>query len=134
MPTYRKDLHTGHDVPLVETDDILKGAITTEKISDGTPKLSLTRPNDPNTTFDVVANSTMESSTIHVANVTCLLSNDSFSIIPILPEDYFSYASMIASVTALAASLTAACVAFSSACTALAAVTASSRAATDSSV
>ncbi|MBR2291709.1 MAG: hypothetical protein IJ868_05280 [Prevotella sp.] len=35
MPTYREDLHTGHKVPLIETDDILKGAVTTDKISDG---------------------------------------------------------------------------------------------------
>lgn len=35
MPTYRDDEHLGHKVPLVETDDILKGAVTTDKISDG---------------------------------------------------------------------------------------------------
>jgi len=35
MPTFREDLHTGHEVPLVETDDILKGAVTTDKIADG---------------------------------------------------------------------------------------------------
>lgn len=35
MPTYRKDIHLGHDVPLIETDDIKKGAITTDKIADG---------------------------------------------------------------------------------------------------
>ncbi|MBQ8711545.1 MAG: hypothetical protein IJ551_01785 [Prevotella sp.] len=43
MPTYRDSLHAGRKVPLVETDDILKGAITTDKISDGavtTPKLA----------------------------------------------------------------------------------------------
>lgn len=34
MPTYRKDEHLGHEVPLVESDDILKGAVTTDKISD----------------------------------------------------------------------------------------------------
>ena len=34
MPTYRRDLHTGHEVPLVETDDIRDEAITTEKIAD----------------------------------------------------------------------------------------------------
>lgn len=33
MPTYREDMHTGHKVPLVETDDIVNGAITAEKIS-----------------------------------------------------------------------------------------------------
>jgi len=35
MPTFRDDLHLGHKVPLVESDDILKGAVTTDKISDG---------------------------------------------------------------------------------------------------
>lgn len=35
MPTYRDDLHLGHKVPLVETDDLLDGAITEDKISDG---------------------------------------------------------------------------------------------------
>ena len=34
MSTYRDDLHTGHKVPLVENDDILKGAVTTDKLSD----------------------------------------------------------------------------------------------------
>ena len=33
MPTYRKDLHSGQKVPLVETDDIAKHAITTDKIA-----------------------------------------------------------------------------------------------------
>ena len=33
MPTYRKDVHTGHKVPLVETDDISKRAITPSKLS-----------------------------------------------------------------------------------------------------
>lgn len=35
MATFREDLHTGHKVPLVETDDILNKAVTTEKIDDG---------------------------------------------------------------------------------------------------
>lgn len=35
MPTFKQDLHLGHEVPLVETDDILKGAVTSEKIEDG---------------------------------------------------------------------------------------------------
>ena len=34
MPTYREDMHTGHKVPLVETDDISNGAITVEKLAD----------------------------------------------------------------------------------------------------
>ena len=34
MPTYREDLHTGHKVPLVETDDIIDGGITHEKLAD----------------------------------------------------------------------------------------------------
>jgi hypothetical protein len=34
MPTYREDVHTGQKVPLIETDDISKDAITTDKISD----------------------------------------------------------------------------------------------------
>lgn len=34
MPTYREDMHTGHKVPLVETDDIMKGAVTTDKLAD----------------------------------------------------------------------------------------------------
>ena len=33
MPTYREDVHTGHKVPLVETDDISKRAITPSKLS-----------------------------------------------------------------------------------------------------
>lgn len=34
MTTFRKDLHLGHEVPLVETDDIKKGAVTTDKLDD----------------------------------------------------------------------------------------------------
>ena len=34
-PTYRDDLHLGHKVPLVGGDDIVSGAISTEKIKDG---------------------------------------------------------------------------------------------------
>lgn len=34
MSTYREDLHTGHKVPLVETDDIMNRAVTPEKLSD----------------------------------------------------------------------------------------------------
>lgn len=34
MPTFRKDLHLGHEVPLVEADDILNGSITHEKLAD----------------------------------------------------------------------------------------------------
>ena len=43
MPTFRKDLHLGHELPLVGTDDIANGAITTEKLADGavtTPKIA----------------------------------------------------------------------------------------------
>lgn len=35
MPTFRTDLHTGHDVPLIETDDLSNGAITHDKMADG---------------------------------------------------------------------------------------------------
>lgn len=35
MPTYREDLHLGHSVPLVETDDIMNKAVTTVKLDDG---------------------------------------------------------------------------------------------------
>ena len=35
MPTYREDLHTGHQVPLIETDDIMNKAVTAEKLADG---------------------------------------------------------------------------------------------------
>ena len=34
MPTYREDLHLGHKVPTVETDDIVDKAITGRKIAD----------------------------------------------------------------------------------------------------
>lgn len=34
MPTFREDLHVGHKVPLVETDDIMDGGITTDKLAD----------------------------------------------------------------------------------------------------
>lgn len=34
MPTYREDLHLGHKVPLVETDDISDKAITSKKMAD----------------------------------------------------------------------------------------------------
>ena len=34
MPTYREDLHLGHEVPVYGTDDLLDGAITTPKIAD----------------------------------------------------------------------------------------------------
>ena len=34
MPTFRKDLHLGHEVPLVETDDLIDGAITEQKMAD----------------------------------------------------------------------------------------------------
>ena len=33
MPTYRDDLHLGHKVPMVETDDIVDGSITARKIA-----------------------------------------------------------------------------------------------------
>lgn len=35
MPTYRKDLHLGHEVATTDTDDIVNGAITEEKMADG---------------------------------------------------------------------------------------------------
>lgn len=35
MPTYKKDIHLGHEVPLIETDDIANGAITSDKIAPG---------------------------------------------------------------------------------------------------
>lgn len=35
MPTFREDLHLGHEVALWETDDIKDKAVTTEKLSDG---------------------------------------------------------------------------------------------------
>jgi hypothetical protein len=34
MSTYRDDLHTGHKVPLVETDDLMNKSVTTEKLAD----------------------------------------------------------------------------------------------------
>lgn len=34
MPTFRKDLHLGHDVATIDTDDIVNGAITEEKMAD----------------------------------------------------------------------------------------------------
>lgn len=34
MPTYREDLHLGHEVPTTETDDIVNRAITEEKMHD----------------------------------------------------------------------------------------------------
>ena len=33
MPTYREDMHTGHKVPLVETDDISNSAVTLPKLA-----------------------------------------------------------------------------------------------------
>jgi hypothetical protein len=33
MPTFKEDLHLGHNVTLIETDDIANGAITWEKLS-----------------------------------------------------------------------------------------------------
>jgi hypothetical protein len=35
MPTFREDLHLGHKVALLETDDIRDKAVTTEKLDDG---------------------------------------------------------------------------------------------------
>lgn len=35
MPTLREDLHLGHKVPLIETDDMRDGLVTTDKLSDG---------------------------------------------------------------------------------------------------
>lgn len=35
MPTFREDLHLGHKVPTIETDDITDGAITEGKMADG---------------------------------------------------------------------------------------------------
>ena len=35
MPTFKEDLHLGHKVPLIESDDISDGAITSDKIADG---------------------------------------------------------------------------------------------------
>ena len=34
MPTFREDLHLGHKVPYIETDDIANKAITEEKMAD----------------------------------------------------------------------------------------------------
>lgn len=34
MPTYREDLHLGHKVSLIESDDIANKAVTPEKLSD----------------------------------------------------------------------------------------------------
>jgi len=34
MPTFREDIHLGHEVALYETDDIRDGAVTTEKLDD----------------------------------------------------------------------------------------------------
>lgn len=34
MPTFRKDIHLGHDVPMVESDDIVLHAVTEEKLDD----------------------------------------------------------------------------------------------------
>lgn len=33
MPTYREDLHLGHEVPMTDTDDIVNRAITSDKIA-----------------------------------------------------------------------------------------------------
>lgn len=35
MPTFREDLHLGHEVPLIGTEDISNGSVTTDKIADG---------------------------------------------------------------------------------------------------
>lgn len=35
MPTFREDLHLGHKTPLIETDDIIDGAVTGDKIAPG---------------------------------------------------------------------------------------------------
>lgn len=35
MPTFREDLHLGHEVPMIGTEDINDGSVTTEKIADG---------------------------------------------------------------------------------------------------
>lgn len=37
MPTFREDLHLGHKVPLVDTDDISNGAVTPEKLAPTVP-------------------------------------------------------------------------------------------------
>lgn len=44
MPTFREDLHLGHKVALVETDDISNGAVTTDKIADGAVTLAKLAP------------------------------------------------------------------------------------------
>ena len=35
MPTFREDLHLGHEVPMIGTEDINNGSVTTDKIADG---------------------------------------------------------------------------------------------------
>ena len=34
MPTFREDLHLGHEVPMIGTEDINNGSVTTDKIAD----------------------------------------------------------------------------------------------------
>lgn len=69
MPTFREDLHLGHKVPLVESDDIISGAITEDKLGDGsvstraiqdgavtTPKLADEAVTTPKIADDAVTN------------------------------------------------------------------------------
>lgn len=87
-PTFRKDLHLGHEVALWETDDIRDKAVTTEKLSDGavttekiddgavtTPKiadLNITTPKiaDEAVTTPKIANEAVTTDKIPDSNVT----------------------------------------------------------------
>lgn len=87
-PTFRKDLHLGHEVALWETDDIRDKAVTTEKLADGavtterigdgavtTPKIAdqnITTPKiaDEAVTTPKIANEAVTTDKIPDSNVT----------------------------------------------------------------
>ena len=86
MPTFREDLHTGHSVPLVETDDITKGAVTTGKLAD----FAVTAPKiaDGAVTLDKLGADTINRINGLVSNLSTLVNEDISAIRTQIKEIY----------------------------------------------
>lgn len=102
MPTYREDIHLGHKVPMVETEDIVNGAITTQKLHDSsvtTPKIKDKAVTESKIAEDSVTTPKIKDlsvTTPKIANVAITpekLSKDVESkwLMPILSKWYSSY-------------------------------------------
>ena len=63
MPTFRKDIHLGHDVAMIDTDDIVNGAITEGKMANdsvSTRALQDRCVTEPKLAGDAVSNRTIQ--------------------------------------------------------------------------